>query len=179
MLEVTACRILVPWPGIKPVSPALQSRFLTAERKKESEVAQSCPTLCDPMGCRLPGSSVHGIFQAIVLEWIAISFSRGSSQPRDQSWVSWIVDRCFTVWTTREIPKRLWTSETLHISCFTRASPNHLFLQMHSRVMILNYTSWKSSFLPFCKVRSKNLESVMLSEVSQRRRNILWYPLYV
>ena len=50
--------------------------------QSESEVAQSCSTLCDPMDCSLPGSSVHGIFQAIVLEWIAISFSRGSSQPR-------------------------------------------------------------------------------------------------
>ena len=49
----------------------------------ESEVAQSCPTLCDPMDCSPPGSSVHGIFQARVLEWVAISFSRGSSQPRD------------------------------------------------------------------------------------------------
>ena len=48
-----------------------------------SEVVQSCPTLCDPMDCSLPGSSVHGVFQAIVLESIAISFSRGSSQPRD------------------------------------------------------------------------------------------------
>ena len=46
-----------------------------------SEVAQSCPTLCDPMDCSLPGSSVHGILQAIVLEWIAIPFSRGSSGP--------------------------------------------------------------------------------------------------
>ena len=43
------------------------------------EVAQSCPTLCDPMDCSLPGSSVHGIFQARVLQWVAISFSRGSS----------------------------------------------------------------------------------------------------
>ena len=50
---------------------------------KDSEVAQSCPTLCDPMDCSLPGSSIYGIFQAIVLEWGAISFSRGSSQPRD------------------------------------------------------------------------------------------------
>ena len=56
------------------------------------EVAQSCPTLCEPMDCRLPGSSVHGIFQAIVLEWIAISFSRGSSQPRDRTQVSRVVD---------------------------------------------------------------------------------------
>ena len=43
--------------------------------KSESEVAQTCPTLCDPMGCSLPGSSVHGIFQARVLEWGAIAFS--------------------------------------------------------------------------------------------------------
>ena len=45
----------------------------------ESEVAQLCPTLCDPMDCSLSGSSIHGIFQATVLEQIAISFSRGSS----------------------------------------------------------------------------------------------------
>ena len=53
-------------------------------KKSESEVAQSCPTLCDPMDCSLSGSSVHGIFQARVLEWIAISFSRGSSQPGNE-----------------------------------------------------------------------------------------------
>ena len=47
--------------------------MLGKERKgKESEVAQTCPTLCNPMDCSLPGSSVHEIFQAIVLEWIAI-----------------------------------------------------------------------------------------------------------
>jgi len=45
----------------------------------ESEVAQSCPTLCDPMDCSLPRSSIHGILQARVLEWVAFSFSRGSS----------------------------------------------------------------------------------------------------
>ena len=67
------------------------------ESESESEVAQSCPTLRDHMDCSLPGSSVYGIFQAIVLEWIAISFSRGSSQPRDRSQVSHIVDRRFTI----------------------------------------------------------------------------------
>ena len=45
----------------------------------ESEVAQSCPTLCDPVDCSPPGSSIHGILQARILEWVAISFSRGSS----------------------------------------------------------------------------------------------------
>ena len=49
---------------------------------------QSCRTLCDLMDCRPPGSSVHGFLQARILEWVAISFSRGSSQPRDWTWVS-------------------------------------------------------------------------------------------
>ena len=69
-----------------------------------SPVAKLCPTLCDPMDRSLPGSSVHGIFQAVVLEWMAISFSRGSSQPRDRTRVSRIVDRRFTIWATREVP---------------------------------------------------------------------------
>ena len=62
--------------------------------------------LCDPMDCSLPCSSIHGIFQTRVLEWVAISFSRGSSQPRDRTWVSCNVGRRFTVWATREIPKK-------------------------------------------------------------------------
>ena len=62
----------------------------------------SCIWLCNPMDCSPPGSSVHRIFQARVLEWAAISLSRGSSQPRDQMQVSCITDRCFTIWATRE-----------------------------------------------------------------------------
>ena len=65
---------------------------------KWSEVAQSCPTLCDPMDCSLPGSSLHGILQARVLEWVAISFSRGSSWPRDWTQVSRIPGRRFNLW---------------------------------------------------------------------------------
>ena len=68
----------------------------------ESEVIQSCLTLCDPVDCSLPRSSIYGIFQARILEWVATSFSRGSSQPRDWTWVSRIVGRHFTVWATRE-----------------------------------------------------------------------------
>ena len=107
------CRFLLPKdlsdPGIKsasPVSPALQadslppshcgSRFPEAVAKW-SEVALSCLTLCDPMDCSLPGSSVHGIFQARVLEWVAISFSRQSSRPRDRTQVSRIPGRRFNL----------------------------------------------------------------------------------
>ena len=58
-------------------------------------VIQSCPILCDPMDCGPPGSSVHGILQAKILEWVAISFSRRSSQLRDGTQVSCITGRYF------------------------------------------------------------------------------------
>ena len=63
---------------------------------------QSCPTLCDPMDCSLPGSSVGGILQARTLEWVAIPFSRESSWPRDCTQVSCLIGRFFTIWTPRE-----------------------------------------------------------------------------
>ena len=65
-------------------------------------VTKSCLTLCNPMDYILPGSSVHGILQARTLEWVAISFSRGSSQPRNQTRVSCIAGRFFTNWAMRE-----------------------------------------------------------------------------
>ena len=100
---------------IKALSPCTDSEVLgvgisTCELEwgwgwkwSESEVTQSCLTRCDPMDCSLPGSSVHGIFQARVLEWIVISFSSGSSRPRNGTQVSRIVDRSFTIWATREV----------------------------------------------------------------------------
>ena len=71
-------------------------------------VTQSCPTLCDPINCSPPGSSVFGILQARILEWFAICFSRGSFQPRDWTQVSCIAGRFFAIWATMEdlcVPK--------------------------------------------------------------------------
>ena len=68
----------------------------------DGEVAQSCPTLRDPVACSPPGSSVPGILQARTLERVAISFSRGSSRPRDQTQVSHMGGRRFNLWATRE-----------------------------------------------------------------------------
>ena len=65
---------------------------------------QSCLTLYNPMVCSSPGSSVHGILQARILEWVAIIFSKEASQPRDQTWVSHIAGTFFTVWATKEDP---------------------------------------------------------------------------
>ena len=71
-------------------------------------VTRYCPTLCDPMDCSPLDSYVHGVLQARIREWAAISFSRGSSWPRDQTWVSCIAGRFFIVWVTREAPTFLW-----------------------------------------------------------------------
>ena len=78
------------------------------KEESESEATQFCLTLCDPMDCSLPGSSIHGIFQARILEWVVISFSRRSPQPRDWTWVSCIVGRCFTIWAKQSLEK--WTN---------------------------------------------------------------------
>ena len=87
--------------------------------------SSSCPTLCDPMDCSLPGSLVHGIFQAWILEWVAISFSRGLSRLRDQTWVSHIVGRRFTVWATRETHKGSQT-QSRHSSLWHDEASNHV-----------------------------------------------------
>ena len=68
---------------ISDLGPSSNFPCLSLKSESESDVAQSCPTLCSPMGCSLPHSAVHGIFQARILEWIAISFSSRFSQPRD------------------------------------------------------------------------------------------------
>ena len=89
---------LVPsWSGISlcqmgtVIAPATEisceGQIVQDWAHSESEVAQSCPTLCGPMDCSLPGSEIHRILQARILEWAAISFSRGSFQPRDRTWV--------------------------------------------------------------------------------------------
>ena len=87
----------------------------------QSEVSQSCPTLCDPVDCSPPGSSVHGILQARILEWVAISFSRGSFRPKDGTQVSCIAGRCFNLWATREAQEPLQSTHFSHweISLFT------------------------------------------------------------
>ena len=81
----------------QPTLKRRANRLCASSSVQFSSVAQSCPTLCDPMDCSLPGSSVHGILQASVLEWVAISFSRGSSQPGGRTQVSRTAGRRFTV----------------------------------------------------------------------------------
>ena len=89
-------------------------------------VVQSYPTLCDPMECSLLGSSVHGILQARILEEVAVSFSRGSSQPRDQTWVSCVAGRFFIIWTAREAQSK-FSGDEFPLLLFIRGSCNFAF----------------------------------------------------
>ena len=91
-----------PWvlPGFTGNSAVVSAVSKLLEKWKL--VAQACPTLCDPVNRSLPGSSVHRIFQASILKWVAIPFSRGSSRPTDRTWVSCLTGRFFTVWAARE-----------------------------------------------------------------------------
>ena len=130
----------------------------------KSEVVQSYLTLCDPMDCSLPGSSVHGIFQAIVLEWIAISLSRGSSRPRDWTQVSRIVDRRFTIWATREVhdqPKQHIKKQRHYFVYKGPSSQGYGFSSSHVCMLELDY---KESWAPknwcfWTVVLEKTLES--------------------
>ena len=70
---------------------------------------------CNPVDCSTPGSSVHGIFQARTLEWVAISSPRGSSQPRDQTQVSCTAGKFFTIWATKETPFGTQPSPVVYI----------------------------------------------------------------
>ena len=89
------------WPNIYTLTD-LQISF--RKEKKEKKSLQSCLTLCDPVGYSPPGSSVHGILQARLLEWVAILFSRESFEPRDQTQVSCIAGSFFTIWASRAAP---------------------------------------------------------------------------
>ena len=80
--------------------------MLKKKKKKKNWklVTQLRPSLCDPMDYNLPGSSVNEILQARILEWVAMPFYRGYSQPWDQTQVSRIAGRFFTIWATQEAP---------------------------------------------------------------------------
>ena len=142
------------------------------------KVVQSCPTLCDPMDrgadCSLPGSSVHGVFQAIILEWNAISFSRRSSRPRDWTLVFCIVGRRFTVWATREVHKLTYLSSNGQMiqlpngkSCLLEVTP--LETNTISNYLILTY-KYATEIIPvwYYKVLMHNF----IQEKFERKRSL-------
>ena len=112
-------------------------------------VDQWCLALCDPMDCSPPGSSVHGISQARILEWAAISFSRGPSQPRDQTsnlWVSCIGRQILYSWAPGKLDR--WVINHVKILWRESFSPPILIL------------SWRGSFpAPLCQLELQPLDA--------------------
>ena len=116
--------------------------------KKPSEVTQSCPTLRDPMDCSLPDSSVHGIFQARILEWVTISFSRGSSRPRDGTWVSRTAGRLFAVWASREALSSVYAYLPQITPSFITHLVSFLYTQIFDRYTSLSTKCQWDFFFP-------------------------------
>ena len=96
------------WSGVPLPSPYTCNSYNIVYQLRYCLVAKLYPTLCNPMDCSLPGSSVHGISQARILEWFAVFFSRGSSWPRDQTQVSCIDRQIIYHWVTREAQHQLY-----------------------------------------------------------------------
>ena len=114
-------------------------------------VTWSCPTLCDPMYSSPPGSSVHGISQARILEWVASSFLRGSSQPRDQTQVSHIDGGFFTIRGPREGTFMCIHHTSLFLLQGNLGSPlilPTLLLHFKSLNFVLIWFSWSSQTTP-------------------------------
>ena len=121
--------------------------WLIKEVEGEGEVAQSCPTLCNLVDCSLPGFSVHGIPQARILEWVTISFSRGSSWPRDWTRVSRIGGRRFNLCTTNLIINNNMCPKVSQSASNKRFRSNpfwHLFLE--SFIETATFTAYTHSF---------------------------------
>ena len=110
---------------------------------------QSCPTLCDPMDCSLPGSSVHGILQAWILAWVAIPFFRVFSQPREGTQFSHTAGRFFTIWATREevLPS---LNNPCHFCCCKFSKVLKCTCKIHK----------KSKIQMFHEMRALNVENV-------------------
>ena len=102
----------------KKQSPNMETALRLGQYFTCCLVAKSCLTLCDPMDCRLPGSSDHGISQARILEWVAISSSWGSSQPRDRTHISYIGRQILYRWATRQTALLHYSTLTAKRICF-------------------------------------------------------------
>ena len=128
---------MIRWSSINTTT--LKELVLGGKWKWKVLDAQSCLTLCHCMDC---SSSVHGMPQTGILEWVVIPFSRRSSQPRDQTQVSWIASRFFTIWVTSQSPKNectlhfchlFFSSHHIHFFFFSGLSlPSHFYNYLFS-----------------------------------------------
>ena len=129
-------------------------------------VPQLCPTLCNPRGDSPPGSSVHGILQARILEWVATPFSRGSSWPKNRTEVSCIAGRFFTIWATRET----------HVWLISRV----LIIDSYSFYLLFSVFLWRgwSLKLPAPPFLLISLSNYFLKEIFYNVPLISWNKIY-
>ena len=127
------------------------------------------------MDCNLSGSSDHGIFQARILEWVAISFSKGSSWPKDQSRVSCIAGRRFTIWATREGKKLNY----MWICKFIGNSLKFPFGFRESRIPLnaRKYFEWDADKKITSKVMSQMNKSKSNKKIETLKKNWLIYQV--
>ena len=104
---------------------------------------QLCLTLCGLMNCSPPGSSVHGILQAGILEWVGMSSPGGSSWPRDRTWVSCIAGRFFTIWATREAPYTyVYIQLYIHIHITVICIYTHTYMCVYIHIDVWIYITY-------------------------------------
>ena len=121
--------------------------------KLESESGSVVSDSLQPRGLSPPGFSVHGILQARILQWVAIPFCRGSSQPRDRTEVSCLSGRFFTIWATREASKKLTSySVCLSEDTFTRIPFIIIFWKLKYKFMEITSSQWSSIW----KLKARN-----------------------
>ena len=143
--------------------------------------------LCDPVDCSLPGSSVHRILQARILEWVTISFSRGSSRPGDWTQVSCIAGRHFNLWATRKALKELYLIQTLENS-LNIPGLMHVTLSLGKTWLILlckyqkttrprKDTSLNQERTLWQKWTCKSCNAVLMMVIIKRKPG-LWFTMY-
>ena len=119
-------------------------------------VIRSCPTLCNSVDCSPPGSSARGILQARILEWVAIPFPKGSSWPREWTWVSCTAGRFPITWATREAPTVEQPRRNhLEIKFFRSCHSWYLLFSVISPLWLSSTKSWEDvSVLPVKFIKS-------------------------
>ena len=140
-------------------------------------VTQLCLTLCDSTDCSPPCPSVHGLLQAGILEWVSMPFSRGSSRPRDRSWVSHIVGRFVTIWANRGALtfSKIYCSCCLYQKIFFHSSMSFLVLWYPFHYII-------HSFLPIlvkCPLKSSRLINLHCLFTSWKPSPMVLLPTFV
>ena len=138
-----------PAPGLVVYCSLGNKDFFKIEVCVCAKSLQSCLSLCNPMDCSPPGSSVHGILQARILEWVAMPFSRGSSWPRDRTHVSYVSCTGKWIFTT----SATWEAQLIFSVVLISAEQQSDLVthtHIHTRILFLKMCSFLLSFIIGC-----------------------------